>query len=85
MLLLGEQKAATLLKTPLAQLTQMPDGYAKFELLLQALESALEYSRLLEAGCYMPETAQGKIVLALCDEIGNHVVLPGYRADSDSS
>ncbi len=60
----------------------MPDGYAKFELLLEALQSALEFVRLLEAGCYIPETSQGKIILGLRDEIGNHIVLPGAYSDS---
>ncbi len=61
----------------------MPDGYAKYELLPEALQSALEFVRQLEAGCYIPEASQGKIILGLCDEIGDHIVLPG--ADSDSS
>ena len=58
----------------------MPDGYANFELLLEALQSALEYTRLLEAGCNIAETTQGKITINLCKEIANHIVLPGEQA-----
>jgi len=66
--------------TLLTQHTQMPDGYAKSELLLEALQSALEYTRLLEAGCYIAETMQGKITINLCTEIANHIMLPGEQA-----
>lgn len=58
----------------------MRDRYAKFESLLEVLQSALEYTRLLEAGCYIAETAQGKITINLCTEIANHIVLPGEQA-----
>lgn len=67
---------------PCSQMPEMPDGYAKFELLLQALESALEFVKALEEGCYVPETSQGKIILALCEQIGDHITLPGYNSDS---
>ncbi len=78
-----EQKAISLYAwSPHAELSQMPDGYAKSELSPEALESALEFVWLLEAGCYIPKTSQGKIILQLCDEIGNHIMLPGYKADS---
>ena len=55
-------------------------AFGKFELLLEALQSALEYTRLLEAGCYIAETTQGKININLCTEIANHIVLPGEQA-----
>ena len=58
----------------------MPDGYANYELLLDALQLALEFVRQLEAGCYIPETAQGKLIWATCDEIDNHIVLPGHSS-----
>ncbi len=66
-------------------LLQMPDGYAKYELLLQALESELEYSKHLLEGGYQPENTQGRVVLNLCDEIGSHIHFPGSGTDSDSS
>ncbi len=62
----------------------LPDGYAKYELLLQALESALEYAKLLLDGAYQPENSQGRMILQLCDEIGNNIHFPGWKTDSDS-
>ena len=71
----GRLKGGNAYKT--SPINTMPDGYAKYELLLDALQLAFEFVMQLEAGCYIPETSQGKVILQLCDEIGNHLLLPG--------
>ena len=75
MLFAGRLKGSNVHRS--AQTNAMPDRYAKYELLLDAQQSALEFLRQLEASCYIPETSQGKVIFQLCDEIGNHIVLPG--------